>query len=207
MEERLELVGAAAESSYGGKLAMRALPLSSTPIPRAASGPPCQTSWWEASAMPPSKTARSLSPPIPIVGRRRRTFPYSLRHSHRQGDLLLRTGPSGVPDASRRPHQSQEGRQSPQRAPALRHGSPSALASFGSFCLCGLRRSKGLVAAKRRERKRSKGRPGSSHGTIFFFSRLRRKGVGGPENFGALGGGPAAELRLAPSAAARAVET
>lgn len=122
---------------------------------------------------PPSKTTKSRCPPNPNrrPPARRRTFPHSLRHSHRQGDLLLRTGPSGVPDASRRPHQSQEGRQSPQRAPDLRHGSPSSLASFGRFCFSGgLGRSKGLVAAREGGEKRSKRPAGEQSRHHLFFS-------------------------------------
>lgn len=146
----------------------------------------------------PVQTTRSLSPPIPTVGRRRRTLPHSLRHSHRQGDLLLRAGPSGEPDASRRPDQSQEGRQSPQRTPGLRHGSPSSLASFGS----GGSVDSGRLAelARLRQEKGAKAGQSPARGAVtapsFPGSEGRR--LGGPENFGALGGRPAAALRLAP---------
>lgn len=189
MEERLELVGAAAESSYDGKLAMRGLPLSSAPIP-------WQKSWWEASAMPPpSKTTKSRSPPILTAG----GLFHTACDTHTDKGICCSepAPPACLTLAAVQTRARKAGRVRSERPLSGMVVFPHSRASGASASLVDSAARRGWLRQEKGAKSGAKGRPGSSHGTIFFFSPLRKeRRVGGLENFGALGGGPAAPLRL-----------
>lgn len=168
MEERLELVGAAAESSYDGKLAMRGLPLSSAPIP-------WQKSWWEASAMPPpSKTTKSRSPPILTAG----GLFHTACDTHTDKGICCSepAPPACLTLAAVQTRARKAGRVRSERPLSGMVLFPHSRASGASASLVDSAARRGWLRQEKGAKSGAKGRPGSSHGTIFFFPRFGRKG-------------------------------
>lgn len=207
MEQRLELVGAAAESSYGGKLAMRGLPLSSAPIPRAPLAEKLVGSQRDA---PPGPKPRKVASPPPILTAGGLFHTACDTHTDKGICCSDPAPPACLMLAAVQTRARKAGRVRSERPLSgmvlsflTRELRELLLLLVDSAARRGwLRQEKGAKSG-------AKGRPESSHGTIFFFfpasegkesrrtRKLRRPWWGS-------GVSTAASL---PSTAARAVET